>query len=94
MLNRTNKTYFVNKQYKKKKYYKITVTSEEYRPLQHKQLRYSASIIEDRFLTSTIQYGKSIKTISTLFTHYTMTSYDKTQKILNDIFDMPYPQLP
>jgi hypothetical protein len=49
MLNRTNKTYFVNKQHKKKKYYKITVTSEEYRPLQHKQWRYSAIIIEDRF---------------------------------------------
>jgi hypothetical protein len=30
MLNRTNKTYFVNKQHKKKKYYKITVTIEEY----------------------------------------------------------------
>jgi hypothetical protein len=49
MLNRTNKTYFVNKQYKKKKYYKIAVAIEEYRPLQHKQLRYSAIIIEDRF---------------------------------------------
>jgi hypothetical protein len=50
MLNRTNKTYFVNKQYKKKKCYKITVAIEEYRPLQHKQLRYSSIIIEDRFL--------------------------------------------
>ncbi|MDR2700461.1 MAG: transposase [Nitrososphaerota archaeon] len=40
-------------------------------------------------LTSTIQYGKGVKAISVLFTHYAMDSYDKTQKILNDIFDIP-----
>ena len=40
-------------------------------------------------LTSTIQYGEGVKAISVLFTHYAMVSYDKTQKILNDIFDIP-----
>jgi transposase-like protein len=40
-------------------------------------------------ITSTIQYGQGIKSISTLLTQYAMVSYDKTQKILNDIFDIP-----
>jgi transposase len=40
-------------------------------------------------LTSTIQYGQGVKATSVLFTHYAMVSYDKTQKILNDIFDIP-----
>jgi len=40
-------------------------------------------------LTSRIQYGEGVKAISVLFTHYAMVSYDKTQKILNDIFDIP-----
>jgi transposase-like protein len=40
-------------------------------------------------LTSTIQYGQGVKAISVLFTHYAMVSYDKTQKILNDIFNIP-----
>ncbi|MCL2869168.1 MAG: DUF6444 domain-containing protein, partial [Candidatus Bathyarchaeota archaeon] len=40
-------------------------------------------------LTSTIQYGQGVKAISTLLTQYAMVSYDKTQKILNDIFDIP-----
>jgi len=40
-------------------------------------------------LTSTIQYGEGVKAISVLLTHYAMVSYDKTQKILNDIFDIP-----
>jgi len=40
-------------------------------------------------LTSTIQYGEGVKAISTLLTQYAMVSYDKTQKILNDVFDIP-----
>jgi len=40
-------------------------------------------------LTSKVQYGEGIQAISVLFTHYAMVSYDKTQKILNDIFDVP-----
>ena len=40
-------------------------------------------------LTSTIQYGENVKATSVLLTQYAMVSYDKTQKILNDIFDIP-----
>lgn len=36
-----------------------------------------------------MQYGEGVKAISVLFTHYAMVSYDKTQKILNDVFDVP-----
>ncbi|MDR2700331.1 MAG: transposase [Nitrososphaerota archaeon] len=42
-------------------------------------------------LTTTTQYGQDVKTISVLFTHYTMVNYDKTQKNLNDIFNIPIP---
>jgi transposase-like protein len=40
-------------------------------------------------ITSKIQYGEGVKAVSVLFTHYAMVSYDKTQKILNDVFDVP-----
>jgi transposase-like protein len=40
-------------------------------------------------ITSRVQYGEGVKAISVLFTHYAMVSYDKTQKILNDVFDIP-----
>jgi hypothetical protein len=37
-------------------------------------------------INSRTQYGEGVRGISVLFTHYAMVGYDKTQKILNDVF--------
>jgi transposase len=39
--------------------------------------------------TSRTQYGEGVRAIGVLFTHYAMVGYDKTQKILNDVFGVP-----
>ena len=40
-------------------------------------------------INSRTQYGEGVRGISVLFTHYAMVGYDKTQKILNDVFSVP-----
>ena len=40
-------------------------------------------------ITSRAQYGEGVRAISVLLTNYAMVGYDKTQKILNDVFDVP-----
>jgi transposase len=40
-------------------------------------------------ITSRTQCGEGVQAISVLFTHYAMVGYDKTQKILNDVFGIP-----
>ena len=40
-------------------------------------------------INSRSQYGEGVRGISVLFTHYAMVGYDKTQKILNDVFGVP-----
>jgi len=40
-------------------------------------------------INSRTQYGEGVRGISVLFTHYAMVGYDKTQKILNDVFGVP-----
>ena len=40
-------------------------------------------------INSRAQYGEGIRGISVLFTHYAMVGYDKTQKLLNDVFGVP-----
>ena len=40
-------------------------------------------------ITSRTQYGEGVRAISVLFTNYAMVGYDKTQKILNDVFNVP-----
>jgi transposase len=40
-------------------------------------------------ITSRTQYGEGVRAISVLFTNYAMVGYDKTQKILNDVFGVP-----
>jgi hypothetical protein len=40
-------------------------------------------------LNSTIQYGEGIQTLCVLLTNYANVSYDKTQKILTDVFGIP-----
>ena len=40
-------------------------------------------------INSRAQYGEGVRGISVLFTHYAMVGYDKTQKLLNDVFGVP-----
>jgi len=40
-------------------------------------------------INSRAQYGEGVRGISVLFTHYAMVGYDKTQKILKDVFGVP-----
>jgi len=40
-------------------------------------------------ISSRAQYGEGVRGISVLFTHYAMVGYDKTQKILKDVFGIP-----
>jgi transposase-like protein len=40
-------------------------------------------------LNSRIQYVESVRAIGALFTNYAMIGYDKTQKIMNDVFGVP-----
>jgi transposase-like protein len=40
-------------------------------------------------LKSRVQYGEGVRAISVLLTNYAMVGYDKTQKLLNDVFGVP-----
>ena len=40
-------------------------------------------------VNSTLQYGESVRALSVLFTNYAMVGYDKTHKIMNDVFGIP-----
>jgi transposase len=40
-------------------------------------------------LNSRAQYGEGVRGVCVLLTHYAMVGYDKTQKILNDVFGVP-----
>jgi len=40
-------------------------------------------------LASRMQYGERVRTVAVLFTHYAMVGYDKTRKLLNDVFGIP-----
>jgi transposase-like protein len=40
-------------------------------------------------MNSRAQYGEGVRSISVLFSNYAMVGYDKTQKILKDVFGVP-----
>jgi len=40
-------------------------------------------------ISSRVQYGEGVRGVCVLLTHYAMVGYDKTYKILNDVFGVP-----